>query len=187
MTSDEAIRKWGTWLRAPSRRVVGQERSKWLRDERDEDWGVTYGNANYWLNSAEETPVGKGNDINSRSDSRMGINKKAIISGSTQQIGSSSQLAANSNYKAFIRPNNEEFVGLNIEELKRRCGLSENEYMEIEGGNGLVYSETTLSNTDCVVFSPEMWLRLLCKLAIQNECSKLELSRVGEPSNISSS
>lgn len=39
-------REWGPWLRAPARRTAGQDRSKFLRDERDSDWGVFQGDSN---------------------------------------------------------------------------------------------------------------------------------------------
>lgn len=35
----EHVREWGGWLHALQQRVEGQEKSKWLRDEGDEDWG----------------------------------------------------------------------------------------------------------------------------------------------------
>lgn len=39
----EIVREWGTWLRAPPRRVAGMEKSRWLREERDEDWSKNFG------------------------------------------------------------------------------------------------------------------------------------------------
>lgn len=62
-----------------------------------------------------------------------------------------------------MRPTEEELHGLNIEECKRRRGLNENEYMETEGGNGLLFLETVLSNTDCADSS----LEFLAKIAMQ--------------------
>lgn len=34
--SEQVIREWGTWLRAPARRGGGQERNKWLREGRED-------------------------------------------------------------------------------------------------------------------------------------------------------
>lgn len=40
---DEGIKEWGSWLRAPPRRLAGQERSKWLREENDAGWEARIG------------------------------------------------------------------------------------------------------------------------------------------------
>lgn len=40
---EEADREWGSWLRALSRRVAGQAKNKWLRDEGDADWEARIG------------------------------------------------------------------------------------------------------------------------------------------------
>lgn len=40
-------REWGVWLRAPPHRNMGGNRSKWLRDESDGDWGNKKGNENH--------------------------------------------------------------------------------------------------------------------------------------------
>lgn len=37
--SSIVTREWGSWLRATSRRRAVQVRSKWLRDEGNDDWG----------------------------------------------------------------------------------------------------------------------------------------------------
>lgn len=39
-------KKWGLWLRAPTRRVASQLRSKWLTDENDADWEAKIGQNN---------------------------------------------------------------------------------------------------------------------------------------------
>lgn len=37
------VKEWGTWLRAPPRRVAGQAQSKWLREENDDTWEARIG------------------------------------------------------------------------------------------------------------------------------------------------
>lgn len=37
--SSNIVKEWGSWLRAPVKRGTMEERIKWLRDERDDDWG----------------------------------------------------------------------------------------------------------------------------------------------------
>ncbi|KAL8105683.1 hypothetical protein AgCh_029471 [Apium graveolens] len=39
MVVDAIKRDWGSWLRAPPRRAAGGSRSKWLREDGDENWG----------------------------------------------------------------------------------------------------------------------------------------------------
>lgn len=44
---EEGLAKdWGSWLRAPPRKVVGQTQSKWLRNENDDTWEVRIGGEN---------------------------------------------------------------------------------------------------------------------------------------------
>lgn len=41
---DEGVAKeWGSWLRAPPRRVAGQVQSKWVREENDDTWDSRIG------------------------------------------------------------------------------------------------------------------------------------------------
>lgn len=37
--SELVSKEWGHWLRAPPRRVVNGGKSRWLREEGDDDWG----------------------------------------------------------------------------------------------------------------------------------------------------
>lgn len=37
------IKEWGVWFRAPPRRLAGQLKSKWLRDDGDGDWKTKVG------------------------------------------------------------------------------------------------------------------------------------------------
>lgn len=94
-------------------------------------------------------------------------------------------MEAKFNFETPIRPTEEELTGLNMDERqKRRRGPGLNEFMDVEGGNVSSYPETALSEMDWAAY-PHIVLDKLA--ANHNECSKLELSRVGEPSNSSSS
>lgn len=53
----DGSREW-VWLRAPPGRVAGQGRSKWLRDEQDEDWGSNLGDENYYQQFTENQTGG---------------------------------------------------------------------------------------------------------------------------------
>lgn len=79
-------------------------------------------------------------------------------------------LEVNYNFKTLTGPSDQELTGLNMDERKRRRVPNVNEFMEIEGGNGLAYSETIFSNTDYAASSMNYCLSLLCRLARQNEC-----------------
>lgn len=45
-SSENVNREWGSWLRAPPRRVAGAPKSKWLREDGDGDWNLIYGKDN---------------------------------------------------------------------------------------------------------------------------------------------
>ncbi|XP_074334031.1 uncharacterized protein LOC141671643 [Apium graveolens] len=47
VNTGEIIKDWGHWLRAPPRRAVGRNTSKWLREEGDGDWRRQKGKDNY--------------------------------------------------------------------------------------------------------------------------------------------
>lgn len=53
MDTQDGTREWGGWLRAPPHRAAGKEKNKWLRDERDVDWGTNFGKDNYY----QQTPL----------------------------------------------------------------------------------------------------------------------------------
>lgn len=73
--SGEAIREWGSWLRAPPRRAAGASKSKWLREEGDDDWGNKFGMDNHRQQSSGiQIPekVQSGNISINRSESHAG-------------------------------------------------------------------------------------------------------------------
>lgn len=45
------MKEWGAWLRAPPRRLAGQTKSKWLRDDGDGGWDTGTGKINADLKS----------------------------------------------------------------------------------------------------------------------------------------
>ncbi|KAL1809657.1 hypothetical protein ACET3Z_026647 [Daucus carota] len=141
--------------------MVGQERSKWLRDERDEDWGAKSGIDSYF--SADE-----GVKQQSGSVIRKESTSKAILSGSNCQLGYSNMMAGSSLFKLDNGPSTQELVGLNMDERKRRRETDTNELMEVEGGQVTSVSEPALSRRDLAASSPEF----LAKLAEQASQSK---------------
>lgn len=158
---DEA-RDWGAWLRAPARRAANQDRSKFLRDERDPDWDVFQGNSNYKQHFSGE--VGKQivqSDMVRRNSSNT-VTKLATNQGFNPAIRDEAVLAVN--FKKNIGPSEDELTGLNMEERnKRRRGPDTSMGMEIETDNVILYSETGLSYSDCPISSSTV----LAKLAEQ--------------------
>lgn len=162
--SPELVREWGVWLRAPSRRSTGPKRSRWLRDEKDDDWGVNHGTDNYYSRFSGEVPYEKVSVSKARSDLRIVNTSPAIIPGSGSQLGPPRILEAKFNFENSTGPSEGELTGLNMDERKkRRRGPGLNEFMDVEGGNVLGYSKTALSGMDCAVSSPDV----LAKLALQ--------------------
>lgn len=161
MGTDESLREWGVWLRAPQRRMAGQERSKWLRDERDEDWGVNYGSGSYC--STED-----GVKQQSRSGIRHQLSNEATIPGSDCQLVFPNMDAGNNNFKPVNGPSAQELIGLNMDARKRRRGADKEELMEIEGGHGNSVSEHAISSRDFASSSLEL-LAQLAKQASQSQ------------------
>lgn len=164
----ELVREWGDWLRAPSRRLAGQEMSKWLRDEGDVDWGVKHGTDNFPRDSRDMISKNKELTGAFNSEGRIRPISKAIVMGSNSQVDKSNMLAANYKLKSGDGPTEEELTGLVMDERKRRRGLETNELMEVEGGSGLSSTDSALSRSDCAVSSPE----ILATLAMQASQSK---------------
>lgn len=156
-SSSEIVKEWGNWLRAPPRKAAGQERSRWLRDERDVEWGVNLGNANYNQHFSESVSADRMRGGNQGRDFR---GKAHIGTEKSQQIEFSNVLAANTKTNSLIGPDMGELNGLNVEERKRRRGLDNTEYMETEGGNMVLLSESNLSKVDCADSSPEFLAQL---------------------------
>lgn len=164
-SSSEIVKEWGNWLRAPSRKAAGQERSRWLRDERDVEWVVNSGNANYNQHFSESVSADRMRGDNQGRDFR---GKAHIGTEKSQQMELSNVLAANTKTNSFIGPDMGELNGLNVEERKRRRGLDNVEYMETEGGSMVLLSESNLSKVDCADSSPE-FLDQLAKQASQSK------------------
>ncbi|KAL8156424.1 hypothetical protein AgCh_001495 [Apium graveolens] len=150
-------------------RAGGQEKSKWLRDEKDGDWGEKFGKDNYYNQSADWQEGMKGKESYFRSRSR-GIVISNVTNLGAQSGGENSNVSAG--YFKTNGPTEDELVGLNIEERKRRrSGLDTKEYMETDrsiGDTEISPMEAILSNKDCIVSSSPA----LAKLAMQASQSK---------------
>lgn len=124
------------------------EKSKWLRNERDEVWGGNFGNDNHGQDFSgiqTEGIVRAG----VRRNSRDGVHDGAIISVTgvgKDMVKDSATFLKN---KDTIGPSEDELVELNIEERKRRrSGPSISDNMDIEKNNDSARSETVFSKAD---------------------------------------
>lgn len=164
----DSLREWGSWLRAPPRRAAGQERSKWLRDERDEDWGGNLGSDNYQQQFSEGQGSGKDREILQRRDYRNNMHVGAKFLGSNMLVENSKVEAANLKSNNSIGPSEDELIGLTVEEKKRkRNGPIQDVAMLTDGNIVSINPEVVLSNMDCSTSSST----LLAKSAQQTSQS----------------
>lgn len=176
--SEETSREWGSWLRAPPRRVAGQPKSRWLRDEGDVDWEARKGRDNNIPQSGGSGYDRGGNQGIQKSNSSYGMhgNRNLIqLKDKGPMTAVTSDLVNKSNH--YIGPDEDELSGLNIVERKRpRGGLGSYDTMDTKGhlqratketSSGLI-TEATLSGRDCVVSSENV----LATLALQASQSK---------------
>lgn len=155
--SDEGVKEWGSWLRAPPRRVAGQSQSKWLLDENDDTWEDRIGKETNNLDNLG------GNNLKKRKEIRKESNNRDLIVTETRAgIGKTNSLvhAKIQGYtiasNMLYRLNEDDNVGLQLEERKRRRSeVEEVGRMEIDMGqqtNGSntkqVTSETVISGED---------------------------------------
>lgn len=114
-------KEWGSWLRAPPRRAARPVRSKWLRDEGDVDWETKVGRSNSIPeNTGGSTKFLDGELIMGRNlrTFENQIISTAGVDGSSVQI---TKNAGNKNQIGYIiGPDEEESIGLNLEERKRK-------------------------------------------------------------------
>ncbi|KAK1363723.1 hypothetical protein POM88_039284 [Heracleum sosnowskyi] len=157
---DSAVREWGSWLRAPPRRVAMLGKSKWLREEGDQEWEARVGRDNC-QERIKEFDLGDKGKTGGR-----GRNVRDLLHdfSGKQHNGSSSNFqninaGINLDKAGLSGLDHDEMDGLNFEERKRR--RSETNFVgPMIGGTvlenmvaGDTYMGTTLSNSDCVVSS----------------------------------
>lgn len=143
--SSEGEKEWGGWLRAPPRRVIGK--SKWLREEGDDDWGGRYGkdsNIQIGTDNQEQNLRKEGiYQRNIRDKKSEGSKLKEVVKTNLRNAGEFSNVE---------RPDglsDEELIGLDVEERKRkRLAIMHEDNMETER-EGIHQNEHVLSNEDC--------------------------------------
>ena len=150
--SKDVVREWGPWLRAPARRSVGQDRSKFLRDERDIDWDAFHENSN----PCQQVSGDSGKQV-----VKTGFQERNVsitLSNEAKNPGfnsnNMSEALVAAKFKNHCGPTEEELVGFNMEERnKRRRGPEGNNFMEIEGISRDLHTEASLSTADYLVSS----------------------------------
>ncbi|XP_074339573.1 uncharacterized protein LOC141677486 isoform X2 [Apium graveolens] len=154
-------RERGAWLRFPARRAAGQERSRFLRDDRDGDWEGTLGDSNVLQQfsgdfGSQLVPTDLHGRVVSYALSNKAGNQGVNSYNKNEFLGVK--------FKNPIGRTEEELTGLNMEEgNKRRRGPGDRVGMEIEGDTRVLFSEAGLSKLDCSTSSTSV----LAKLAVQ--------------------
>lgn len=155
--SDEDLKEWGGWLRAPPRRVVNQNRSKWLRDENDADWEARIG---------RENPIPHNSGMNQGGGDKGQLILRDYRDSNSLQLAdlkNKKELGGNTPYglgQKFVEEHGleiEENVGLDIEDRKRRRSgpeskgvMDTDENMILLGYmKGINNTEAELSILDC--------------------------------------
>lgn len=154
---ESVVRDWGSWLRAPPRRVGMQGKSKWLREEDDLEWEARVGKDNCQEKIKEFDLQDKGKLV------MVGRNSRDMMSdlGGKQisKVFSNSHDGPSQDKAGGIGLDQEELDGLNIEARKRsRNEIGYTVLKETSVGlENMVNSDTnmeaTLSISDCVVSS----------------------------------
>lgn len=173
--NDELNREWGTWLRAPQRRVAGQNTSKWLREDGEVDWEVRNGKSNKQASFGGED---NGKETYQEGNDRGGLTaakNKEIMVIPAGRI--SNNLAPEDVGFILDGPGGSNLNGLGSIEKKRRRGELEAHTILYagDGSNMRVYensefhkSDATLSEMDCAVSSNQV----LATLTVQASQSK---------------
>ncbi|KAL8145567.1 hypothetical protein AgCh_003647 [Apium graveolens] len=114
---------WGSWLRAPPRKGAGGSKSKCLRDEGDDDWGSSYGKDNHRHKfSGIQNPV-NAHACNQECNKHEDTTSIAKNQGLTDNVVNISNLTGHNLFTNLsVGPEEEESLGLNPEERKRRRG-----------------------------------------------------------------
>ncbi|KAL8096581.1 hypothetical protein AgCh_037515 [Apium graveolens] len=141
--SEQVIREWGSWLRAPARRGGNQERSKWLRDDREDRWGEKFGGES---NQGIQIPGYQQNTVVQRENREGLVNKAPIVENLKNMTDKT--MEGNVNLNIVIGPGDSELDGLEIEERKRkRIGPVGNK--EIVQEVVMYQQDPALSTVDC--------------------------------------
>lgn len=161
----EGGRDWGGWLRAPPRRAAGQDRSKWLRDERDVDWGNNFGEDNYYQKSSGFQTAGVTKESYQNRIFRDNRQPLATISGVNKGCDNSNLNILRQSANFSIGPTEDELDGLNIEDRKRRrSGPQQEDLMPMDRNVDSTILDAALSTVDCAT-SPSNILATLAQQA----------------------
>lgn len=163
LTGDEAKGKdWGSWLRAPPRRAVGQTQSKWLRSENDDTWeeriGGGYNKQSFSRggNSNQEQEIRRASDFRKEvvTDLRNG-KEQAVILKEANLVG----FRSTSNLVYDMAEDDSELIQLE-DRKRRRESPNQVGHMDIDLGGKITDSQTKkqphgidISNEDLPVTS----------------------------------
>lgn len=148
------MKECGSWLRAPPRKVAGQQQSKWLRDEEDDTWETRIGGESF----AGEFFLNNSKVINIKSDSRLVVSNN-ICDGS-KTVGDSNV----ANFKGYSPTSNilyelneEVSENIQIKDRKRRRGVPNGlGLMEFELGQSSKVIQTNQSTGAAAISTDDL-------------------------------
>lgn len=133
---EEGEKEWGSWLRAPPRRVAGQNQSRWLRDENDDTWEARIGGSSNNQQFSGGNFSKKGKEINEESNLRDLVGRDTRLGViTTNPIFSAKNQGFTTIQNAVFGRNEDESIGLQLEECKRRRSEKEVGLSDIEMGH----------------------------------------------------
>lgn len=129
------MKERGSWLRAIPRRTVGQERSKWLREENDTEWEARIGRENNGARFSGDFSGANRRELAEKRDCRDIVSVSNFKNNMESKKGAVGIRNGHFNTTEIMYgPGSEEEIGLNLEDRKRRRGgLSSKETMDTEG------------------------------------------------------
>nr|XP_017250903.1 PREDICTED: uncharacterized protein LOC108221543 [Daucus carota subsp. sativus] len=165
---DEGVTKeWGSWLRAPPRRVAGQSQSKWLREEGDDTWEARIGREKF----AGEIFSKSGKEISPRSDFRATVETNPRDENNKLWDIHGANLKGYSTTSNILYELNEEVSeDIQLEDRKRRRGITnEVGHMEIDLGQRSTAFQTVQNKTGADISNED--------LPVANQIVPAELAR----------
>lgn len=151
-------------MRAPPRRVA--EKSKWLREEGDEDWGGKYGKNNSFQDIPKNQLRNSGKLVISKQNVRVYNLEGAVYKDRTKPADIIQKAGDFSNVINIVGPTSDELTGLDLEERKRKRVGPYTDAIKVSNID-VSHPDSVLSNEDCAD-SNKTLLATLAKQASQS-------------------
>lgn len=166
---EEVSKEWGHWLRAQPCRAASGSRSKWLREEGDEDWGRRTSMDNH---NPDNQGFQNPDLVQSSRSRRINRDNTAGFNSNTGKanISADKQFHKEGNLN-FVGPDGldmDEYYGLNLEERKRQRSEAQDTVLQTKNKTS-TNMDFNLSNADCEETSPTFLAKLAAQQASQQK------------------